>query len=222
VSNLSRRSLVASAAALPALAVPAMAALPVKPTRIAKLWAAMQEAKRVYEASNPLIERIEAEVESQLPEPHPSIANIPENFCDGVEWDNYYEGKRSIHNSAFYPAIKRVREEIEDRPDNLPELQARLARLEAREKLAEEYDELRRKAQNKTKLRGLYEEHDELIEPVARLQSIIEKAPPKSRGDLEMKLAIYADHCDDNDDVGNPMLRDLRLLLNNPSVLTTA
>ena len=78
-------TLVVSAASLPALALPAVAALPSKPTRIAKLWAEYKDAQREYRKLSAIIEAKERAFELTLPEPHPLIANTPENLKLGIK-----------------------------------------------------------------------------------------------------------------------------------------
>jgi hypothetical protein len=68
-------------------------------------------------------------------------------------------------------------------------------------------------------LPGLYKRSEELCEPIGRLESLIERSPIKSREDVEIKLALYEADPDCADDVAS-WVRDLQILLSDPSILT--
>jgi hypothetical protein len=171
------------------LAVPAVAAaaLPRPKTRIAKLWQKLHEARTPHEANSAMIDKLEAEVESLLPEPHPSIANVPANYYDGLKWNEGLANHRAIDSHVFYGAIRDARNEI-CKHESAKEWHAaaeylpRIDRLNVRQALAEEYEKIRHEAQSKTALPGLYERSEELCEPIGRLESLIERSPIKVAG----------------------------------------
>jgi hypothetical protein len=186
MSNLSRRSLVASAAALPALAVPAVvaAALPRPKTRIAKLWQKLHEARTPHEANSAMIDKLEAEVESLLPEPHPSIANVPANFVTASNGTKVSQTTElSIPMFSTEPSATPVTRYANTKvPNAAAEYLPRIDRLNVRQALAEEYEKIRHEAQSKTALPGLHERSEELCEPIGRLESLIERSPIKVAG----------------------------------------
>lgn len=89
---LNRRTLVASAAVLPALALPT-AAVPLtgaapstEPTAIEKLWVQAKACRREYHIQDRLCDRLEKILEQRMPEPHPSIVWGGPNEADGLAY----------------------------------------------------------------------------------------------------------------------------------------
>jgi hypothetical protein len=95
-AKLSRRSLVTSAAALPALALPAAAVTrtgskPAEPTAIEKLWVQAKADRREFYIQDRLCDRLEKILEQRMPEPHPSIVWGGPNEPDGLAY--WVEGR---------------------------------------------------------------------------------------------------------------------------------
>ena len=102
-----RRNALALVAALPALAVPAVAAAAVAPlphptvarepapiTAIGKLWNEREAAHREYKAADKIRGKLEREFERRMPKPHPSIVYSAENDVDGLK---YFAPDREPH-----------------------------------------------------------------------------------------------------------------------------
>jgi hypothetical protein len=115
-SQLSRRFFVASAAALPTLAVPAAAvaaaAIPMPPeiteakctlgapTPIAELWRKRQAALREYNRAAKLCEKLENTLKEQMPDPDPSIVwGHPDNDADGLKY--WVDGREPIYFKRY-------------------------------------------------------------------------------------------------------------------------
>jgi hypothetical protein len=92
MSKLSRRTLVTSAAALPALALPAAAvvrtgpSVSAGPTAIEGLWVQAKAHRREFHIQNRLCERLMKVLEQRMPEPHPSIVWGGPNEADGLAY----------------------------------------------------------------------------------------------------------------------------------------
>src|SRR5438552_16798041 len=101
--TLTRRSLFAhTAAAATLVAVPAVAAAipeqpeaqqpivaealaPIGPTNIDRLWKQRQVTMREYRRLQKICRKLEAEVDDQMPAPHPSIVYGPEQDASGLK-----------------------------------------------------------------------------------------------------------------------------------------
>jgi hypothetical protein len=194
--SLSRRSLVASAAALPALAMPAIA-LPQPKTRIAKLYAEYLEAKRECQKVALVVQEIEAAVDREMPEPHPLIARTQENLSllrVVTAWDT----------STTRKAIE---------PFRFPEHERE------RHELTTHYDDERRRRLGETNYEAINEQLDAIAARQGELTHIIENSRPRTRGDIEIKLAVVAE-LDEDREHPNPLAKDLKHLLAKPAVLT--
>jgi hypothetical protein len=55
------------------------------PTKIDCLWKQLQAAKREYDRLQKVCRKLEAEVDRQMPAPHPSIVYGPEQDADGLK-----------------------------------------------------------------------------------------------------------------------------------------
>jgi hypothetical protein len=101
--NLSRRAILAGAASVPALALPAVVAtaipavaavpvvaveppaVPTGPTEIERLWEKRAALIRQYEERTKTSKALARERDRRMPAPHPSIVYSPENAADGLE-----------------------------------------------------------------------------------------------------------------------------------------
>lgn len=224
---------VAVASLVPAVALSAETAAQMMPgqTRIAKLHAKLQELKAEYQRWGAKADALKAEVESQMPAPHPSIVNTPENRADVItQWS---DNGRAFHwttiGAAQRAADKRLEEYAWDAangfdtgiPEEIAELEARRDRLKARIPLAEAYQEELRRRLDGTDYPAINEQMEAIAAEEGRVLTCIERSRPKSRGDIEIKLAMLDADSGINDDelpVGC-LVRDLRHLLKNPAIL---
>ena len=87
VSALAVPAAIAAAATSPALAPPAVPAAPSEPSAIEKLWAEREVVLCEYRAANRLCNRLGRVLERRMPDPHPSIVwGNPENDADDLKY----------------------------------------------------------------------------------------------------------------------------------------
>ena len=224
---------------MPALALPAVAALPSKPTRIAKLWAEYKDAQREYRKLSAIIEAKERAFELTLPEPHPLIANTPENlklgikqhssdvFRQNIRWHQFVSlganSERTLHCHAGDQAMAAQRGDQDYKPfwteEQIAEHQANCDELRPRVALAQEYDKERSRLLEETDIPALHQELEDWSEYEGRPMTLIERSRPRTRGDIEIKLALIKENHFEYDE-RSYLFDDLKHLLAKPSILT--
>jgi hypothetical protein len=241
-TNLTRRSLFARTAAVAvvaaapaALAMPeeqqpvvAEAPAPIGPTQIDRLWKQRQDAIREDARLEKRMAELEAEVDRQMPAPHPSILYSPEQEADGLKWPVegrppsdkfiwplYIEGALDRVNCDYDGIVTvGVAEAIEKVAGGLPKLsadkEALRDRLVARLKLSKQYMRKWRRVQAKAGVTALYEKMDAATSYQGDLEERISRAKPVTRADMARKLALY-DHYK-REFYGEEIIRDMRKL----------
>jgi hypothetical protein len=245
--NLTRRSLFARTAAVAvvaaapaALAMPeeqqpvvAEAPAPIGPTRIERLWKKRQAAKREYDRLRKICRKLEAEVDRQMPAPHPSIMYGPEQEADGlkpavpriVEVDKfirplYIQGPL---NRAKYGPIAALGQKMVDALDQCDEpvtegeQAALVERLKTRLQLSQRYERKLRRVQEKVGVTAIRKKMDAACDLQTEIEWRISAAKPVTRADMARKFALYDYY--DGEFHGEEILRDLRRLFQGQATL---
>ena len=244
-TTTSRRAILAGAATLPMLALPAVAAATPTaptpsprqvsgPTAIDLLWKQRQTTKREYAAADRRRTRLEAELERRIPKPHPSITYSKENDADGLQFILPDREPHSLHGYIWSNDIEGAIEKIDqscagyewvggewvlypDRKHPISEQDiARRARLTARLELSRQYEKEKDQIAREIGLTKLNQKiEDQILPRLGRIEERIYSTPAVTQSDLRRKVAVY-----DLDELceytAKRLLRDLRRLAKAP------
>ena len=257
-SILSRRAILAGAATASALAVPAVAAAiatptlalavptvpappaeatpaaPIGPTQIDRLWKQLQATKREYGRLERVRRKLEAEVDRQMPTPHPSIMYGPEQEADGLKWpiedrpppDKFIwphfiraELRRAKYGTIVdeVPPARIDTLEKFDGPSLTGDQAALVERLTARLRLSERYQRKLRRVQETVGWTAIVEKMDKVADRQSTIEGRIASAKLVTRSDMARKLALYDDY--DGEFYGKEIVRDLRRLFQTQTTL---
>lgn len=244
--SLSRRSLVTSVAALPALAVPVVAlpAPKAEPTAIEKLWAEAKALRREFAVQDRLCDRLKEVLERRMPDPHPSIVWGGKNEADGLAyWVKDREPpyfKKYIFSGwieskieeASEPKFEKIveyhngREQVltiisrsrGDAPFPFTDEQLALRdRLAARLELSRRYERKLKRVKKEIGLAAAEKKRDATCARQVDLDNKIVRMPATARRDLGIKLTIYKEYCTDMGE--QEIMRDLERLTKHPNGL---
>jgi hypothetical protein len=209
-------------------------------TPIAALWADHKRLHRKYRALVRLYDQLAAKVPGAMPKPHPSITQSPENDAFGLKASvrGYADGLhghihpltigREITNiklSYFYKFVRPVMANdgwlnggadqwllahYDDPPPLAPEEAARLANLETRLKLSEEYTAQIDRVRAKLGLPGVDRGQEKMLAKLWRIESRIFELPAQTPGDTRIKLALFQRDGDGADPAADSIIPDLR------------
>ena len=234
MSKTSRRAILAGAATLPALAVPALAnsltAIAPTTTPIMRLCAELEEAKAEWDELSARYDRITKSVRAGLP-PVPAGIRVEElthsDFaCLSEAERKIWPGMRHIEPRTIEIAIKEYGPKHVERTENAqgftlsfteaplpmsPEAEARLSRLNERLSLANAYYQEERERLSRAGYDTVSEEMEENND-VGDIETEIAETPSTCVADLMAKVAVYEDS-GEYDDLAKSIINDLKLLL---------
>lgn len=242
--NLTRRSLFARTAAVAVVAaapaaiakpewqpptlVEAPLPAPIGPTKIDRLWKQLQATKREYGRLEKVCRKLEAEVDGQMPAPHPSILYGPEQEADGLKWpiedrpprDKFiwpHFIRAELRRAKYGIIADEVPPAMMDTLDKLGGPSLTGDRLTARLRLSERYQRQWKRVKTRVGLTAIYEKMDASSNYQGDLEERISAAKPVTRADVAKKLALY-DHYD-GEFYGKEIVRDLRRLFQTQTTL---
>ena len=179
-------------------------------------------------AATKIVEKVDGEIEHQMPAPHPSIVYSPENDADGLQWQfppakpeahiwsRYIEGElcKVEYMEVRWADAARMQELGVPLPVLTEERAALRDRLEARMKLSEDYEEQKTWLRKQLRWPELIKRQEKISSREAAIEARIEAARPMTRADLELKLAMYDNNS--HEVFADYLIRDFRRLLDQP------
>jgi hypothetical protein len=233
--TLSRRAILAGAAAVPALALPGGAvaavspdpvialdppALPAEPTKIARLWAEHEAGRARYNVAYRYHRKLEREAVRRAGPPNPAIIMSEETKALGVEHHLISERRGYLQPIEFEIAIRRkLSKTVDDQTGRLlpptKEKRAEARPLKNLLKISRRHDDKVHRLLCEAGGDAANDKMDELCSEYSDYAWRVLDMPSASPDDIKIKLAInkrYGDNCG-----AESIMRDVRNLMKHPA-----